>query len=72
MAATIAELTAEASFLHWNVIRDLVQQARFRGYSLSVYEGRGWVFRTFVIKGDRTAVRAINTALEPYCEGMFE
>lgn len=67
-----AELTAEASFLHWNVVRDLVQRARLRGYQISMYEGPGWISRTFIIKGDRIAVRAINTALEPYCKGMLE
>lgn len=70
--ATIAELTAVASFLHWSVIRDLVQQARFRGYQLSMYEGPGWIFRTFIIKGDRIAVRAIDDALEPYCTVPWE
>jgi hypothetical protein len=67
-----AELTAEASFLHWNVIRELVWHARRRGYQVSIDEGPGWIFRTFIIKGDRTAVRVIDVALEPYCKGTLE
>lgn len=57
--ATPARLELEAGPLWWGAIREAVARCRFEGRNVELFEGRGWLTRTFVIRGDDAVVAAI-------------
>lgn len=40
-------------------MRDYVETKRLRGHDVAFYEGRGWIRRTFAVRGERAIVETV-------------
>ena len=63
MARVDGELSFECGALIWSRVRDLVKEAKWRGYSVDLFEGSGWISRRFIIRGERGALEPIQRTL---------
>ena len=47
----------------WGQARELLEIMKFNGHNIEWHEGRGWITRTFYVKGDKPSIDAIDITI---------
>ena len=51
-------------FLCWREFRELIAKQRFLGHRIDLWESSGWLWRNFVVRGDKDAVEAVKQLIK--------
>jgi len=60
----MASMSCEIGCMYYGLIRDLVGEMKFEGQNIEHWEGRGWISRRFVFRGDPAPIQRLARTLE--------
>lgn len=60
----------EVGRLLWKPLREMLDSEIFLGANIEYQEGKGWLERTFIVKGDPVDVNRVYNRVDTWMKGM--